>query len=165
MTSWDTGPVESVISEQLTFRRSLASKAGVDVNTIPMVCLLNWTAPSLIKADIQDMQINVTQWALTDNLESCRLVLCPAFACRRGTLRIEESLTTTLLTTGNHNIGVQFSLLFQDSCDDRDLRPLNYPSLGDSLYPHRCQQNTLLVELFEEDKEDRTCATSSTERT
>ena len=127
ITSWDNGPVESVISELLTFRRNLASKTGVDVNAIPMICLLNWTAPSLIKADIQDKQINVMQWALNDNLESCGLVLYPVFAYRRGTLHIEESRTTTLLTAGNHNIDVQFSLLFQESCDARDLRPLNYP--------------------------------------
>ena len=127
ITSWDIGPVESVISELLTFRRNLASKAGVDVKAIPMICLLNWTAPSLIKCDTQDMQINVMQWALSDNLESCGLVLYPVFAYRRGTLHIEESRTTTLLTTGNHNIDVQFSLLFQESCDARDLRPLNYP--------------------------------------
>ena len=127
ITSWDIGPVESVISELLTFRRDLASKAGVDVKAIPMICLLNWTAPSLIKCDTQDMQINVMQWALSDNLESCGLVLYPVFAYRRGTLHIEESRTTTLLTTGNHNIDVQFSLLFQESCDARDLRPLNYP--------------------------------------
>ena len=148
ITSWDNGPVESVISELLTFRRNLASKTGVDVNAIPMICLLNWTAPSLIKADIQDKQINVMQWALNDNLESCGLVLYPVFAYRRGTLHIEESRTTTLLTAGNHNIDVQFSLLFQESCDARDLRPLNYP--GDPQHPHGCQQNPLVGELIEE---------------
>ena len=127
VTSWDIGPVESVISELLTFKRTLASKAGVEAPSIPMVCLLNWTAPSLIKTDIQDSQVNVMQWALNENLQSCGLVLYPVFAYRRGTLHMEESRTSKLLTCGNHNIDVQFSLLFAEASDSRDLRPLNYP--------------------------------------
>lgn len=127
VTSWDIGPVESVISELLTFKRTLGSKAGVDASSIPVVCLLNWTAPSLIKTDIQDSQVNVLQWALNKNLQSCGLVLYPVFAYRRGTLHMEESRTSKLLTCGNHNIDVQFSLLFAEASDSRDLRPLNYP--------------------------------------
>ena len=127
LASWDNGPAESVISELLTFKRTLASKAGVETANIPVVCLLNWTAPSLIKTDIQDSQVNVMQWALNENLQSCGVVLYPVFAYRRGTLHMEESRTSKLLTCGNHNIDVQFSLLFAESADSRDLRPLNYP--------------------------------------
>jgi hypothetical protein len=119
---------ESVIGEIMNFRRdTIARKLGCEVAKIPIVCFLNWGAPCLISVGVQDAQFNVLAWVTNDNMQSVGVVLYPVFTYQKGKLHLEESKVTQQLTKANHNIDVQFSVLFSDQVDARDLRPMVYP--------------------------------------
>ena len=58
---------------------------------------------------------------------SAAVVINPAFTYNKGKLHLEEGKLVDLLAKGNHNLDWQFSVLFKEKTDDRDLRPMVYP--------------------------------------
>ena len=125
-TCW-TNP-EGIIGEIMNFRRDMvARKLGCEVSKIPALVFLNWSAPCLIASTVYDAQSNVLAWATNDNMQSVGIVLYPVFTYAKGKLHLEETKVTNQLTRANHNIDIQFSILFADQVDGRDLRPMVYP--------------------------------------
>jgi hypothetical protein len=126
LSSWNTP--ESIIGEIMNFRRDyIARKLGCDTAKIPIVCFLNWSAPCVISSTVQDAQCNVLSWVTNDNMQSVGVVLYPVFTYQKGKLHLEESKVTQQLTKANHNLDIQFSVLFAEQVDARDLRPMVYP--------------------------------------
>lgn len=124
---WDV-KAESVISDLLTFRRdSVASPLGIASDKVPSIVFLNWTSLSLIPSSVQEKQAAVLTWTLHDNIDSVSPVISPVFCYGRGKLHLQETQMMQYLTTGHHNVDIQFSILFKDQCDLRDTRPMMYP--------------------------------------
>ena len=128
--TWESGQckAEQIIGEIMNYKREhIAKKVGCNSSEIPALLFLNWASPSLIPGVVQDAQMSVLGWALHDNMQSCGLAFSPVFAYSQGKLHLEESKMVNQLTKGNHNIDIQFSLIFGEQCDARDLRPMVYP--------------------------------------
>ena len=81
----------------------------------------------MVPIPIQDHQISVLSWALSENMQSAAVVINPVFTYSKGKLHLEEQKPVNLLAKGNHNLDWQFSILFKEKSDDRDLRPMVYP--------------------------------------
>ena len=60
-------------------------------------------------------------------MQSAAVVINPVFTYSKGKLHLEEQKPVNLLAKGNHNLDWQFSILFKEKSDDRDLRPMVYP--------------------------------------
>ena len=56
---WDAAKPEKAISEVMISKRDFAKRLGIDDRTLPFVACLNWTAPCLVHAGIQDAQVNI----------------------------------------------------------------------------------------------------------
>ena len=126
LTCWSS--TEVIIGEIMNFRRlTVAQKLGCDPGKIPALVFLNWSAPSLIASTVYDSQSSVLAWVTNDNMQSVGVVLCTVFTYAKGKLHLDETKVTNQLTRGNHNIDVQFAVLFADQVDARDLRPMVYP--------------------------------------
>ena len=116
------------VREIIDFRRdTITSKLGVAAHDVPSVLALNWAAPCMVPIHIQDNQISVLSWALSENEQSAAVVINPVFTYTRGKLHVEEQKLVNLLARGNHNLDWQFSILFREKSDDRDLSPMVYP--------------------------------------
>ena len=61
-----------------------------------------------------------------ENIQSAAVVINPVFTYSWGKLHSEEQKPVDLLAKGNHNLDWQFSILFKDKSDDRDLCPMVY---------------------------------------
>ena len=123
------GDEVTAISDILNFKRDvIAKKLGVVSHKIPTLVFLNWAAPCVIPAVVQENQLNVLSWALADNMQSCAFTIYPTFSYMKGKLHLEETKVTAALTRGNHNIDLQVSILFKDQTDVRDHRPMVYPA-------------------------------------
>ena len=78
--------------------------------------------------------------ALSENMQSAAVVINPVFNYTKGKLHMEEQKLVDLFAKGNHNLDWQFSILFGEKSDDRDLRPMVYPGrvvLRPMVYPGR----------------------------
>ena len=129
LLAWEGSQQQQIIAEIMNFRRDqVALKLGADVGNIPSVVVLNWASPCLIPAANQSSQMGVLTWALHDNMQSLGVAVSPAFTYSKGKLHLEESKMIQQLSMGNHNLDVQFSILFKSQCDTRDQRPMVYPS-------------------------------------
>ena len=60
-------------------------------------------------------------------MQSAAVVINPVLTYTNGKLHVEEQKLVDLLAKGNHNLDWQFSILFREKSDDRDLRPMVYP--------------------------------------
>eukprot|EP00974_Lingulodinium_polyedra_P029884 2879150-Lingulodinium_polyedra.AAC.1 len=61
-------------------------------------------------------------------MQSADVVINPVFTYNnKGKLHLEEGKLVHLLAKGNHNLDWQFSLIFKEKSDDRDLRPMVCP--------------------------------------
>ena len=121
---WEPQRPESTVAEILDFRRDyVATKLAVQTSCIPSLVVLNWAAPCLVPIPIQDNQISVLSWALSENMQSAVVVTNPVFTYNKGKLHLEEGKLVDLLAKGNHNLDWQFSVMFKEKADDRDLRP------------------------------------------
>ena len=131
--TWDATKSETVIGDIMSWRReAISQKLGI-TQDIPAIVFLNWAAPCLVASGTQTNQIAVMTWALHDNMQSAGLVLSPVFSYNRGRLHLEETKMIDWLSKGNHNLDWQFSLVFKDKVDDRDMRPMVYP--GRFIFP------------------------------
>ena len=120
--------------EIMDFRRdNIATKLAITPGSIPSLLVLN----CLVPIPIQDNQISVLSWALSDNMQSAAVVINPVFTYTKGKLHVEEQKLVDLLAKGNHNLDWQFSILFREKSDDRDLRPMVYP--GRFVFPSPLQ--------------------------
>ena len=106
---------------------AITSKLGVLTRDVPSLLALSWAAPRMVPPHIQDNQISVLTWALSENMQSAAVVINPVFTYTKGKLRVEEQKLVDLLAKGNHMFDWQFSILFGKKSDDRDLRPMVYP--------------------------------------
>ena len=112
----------------MDFRQdNIASKLAIPSSSIPSLLVLNWAAPCLVPVPIQDNQISVLSWAPSENMQSADVVINPVFTYNKGKLHLEEGKLVDLLAKGNHNLDCQFSIIFKEKSDDRDLRPMVYP--------------------------------------
>ena len=112
----------------MDFRRdNIASKLAIQASSIPSLLVLNWATPCLVSIPIQDNQISLLSWALNENMQSAAVVINPVFTYNKGKLHLEEGKLVDLLAKGNHNLDWQFSIIFKEKNDDRDLRPMVYP--------------------------------------
>ena len=128
LTLWEPQRAEVTVKEIMDFRRdTITSKLGVATRDVPSLLALNWAAPCLVPIPIQDNQISVLSWALSENMQSAAVVINPVFACSKGKLHVEEQKLVDLLAKGYLNLDWQFSILFKEKSDDRDLRPMVYP--------------------------------------
>ena len=128
LTLWDPQRPEVTVGEIMDFRRGIiASKLAIQASSIPNLLVLNWAAPCLVPIPIQDNQISLLSWALSENMQSAAVVINPVFTYNKGELHLEEGKLVDLLAKGNHNLDWQFSIIFKEKSDDRDLRPMVYP--------------------------------------
>ena len=120
--------VEGNIADIMNYRRDyIARQLGLKEEKIPMLMLLNWAAPCLIPAALQEQQKSVLTWGLHDNMQSCAIVIAPVFTYSRGKLHMGEKKMLEQLSEGNHNLDWQFSIVYKEKADDRDMRPMMYP--------------------------------------
>ena len=94
---------------------------------IPYIIFGNWTAPALMHASVQEASVQILTWGLHDNLNSVGVALGPVFTYNKGKLHLEEAKLLESLAGGQHNLDWQFSVVFGQKCDQRDLRPMVYP--------------------------------------
>ena len=128
LTLWEPQRPETTVGEIMDFRRdNIASKLAITPSSIPSLLALNWAAPCLVPIPVQDNQISVLSWALSENMQSAAVVINPVFTYNKGKLHLEEGKLVDLLAKGNHNLDWQFSIIFKEKSDDRDLRPMVYP--------------------------------------
>ena len=76
-------------------------------------------------------------------MQSAAVVINPVFTYSKGQLHLEEQKPVDLLAKGNHNLDWQFSILFKEKSDDRDLRPMVYPGRFVFPSPLRGPKNNL----------------------
>ena len=103
------------VKEIMDFRQdAITSKLGVVTRDVPSLLALNWAAPCMVPIHIQDNQISVLSWALSENMQSAAVVINPVFTYSKGKLNLEEQKPVDLLAKGNHNLDWQFSILFKE---------------------------------------------------
>ena len=121
---------DALIPQILQYRQDCIKKLKVKVTAheVPTVTLLNWTAPCLMPNNRQTEHASILSWAMHDNSNSCGLIFSPIFSHQKGKTFLEENTALKILSGGGHNLDHQFSLLFQERCDQRDGRPLLYPA-------------------------------------
>lgn len=125
---WQGQKTEAIIGDILDYKRDeIGEKLNITPSEIPAMIFLNWAAPSLIPALVQESQIGMVTWALHDNMQSVAVVTAPVFTYNKGKLHLDETKMLEQLSKGNHNLDWQFSIQFKDRSDERDMRPLNYP--------------------------------------
>ena len=125
--TWQGVKAENIIGDILNFKRDKLKFLNVASQGACQLAIWNATAPSLMCAELQVQQCSVLAWALHDSMQSVGIVLMPVFTYNKGKLHLEETKMIDQLTKGNHNIDWQFCIQFTDQCDERDLRPMNYP--------------------------------------
>ena len=87
---------------------AITSKLGVAYHEVPGLVALNWAAPCMAPIHIQDNQISVLSWALSENMQSAAVVINPVFTYTKGKLHVEEQKLVDVLAKGNHNLDWQF---------------------------------------------------------
>ena len=127
LMTWEKEKPEAAIGEIMNYRREIAAKLGVDGGAVPSIVFLNWASPSAIAVSVQESQLGTLTWALADNMQSVALALSPVFTYSKGKLHVEEAKMLDMLARGNHNLDWQFSVVFKEKSDERDLRPMVYP--------------------------------------
>ena len=129
LVTWEgVRSADALIPQILQYRMDAKKlKVKVTVSEIPIV-LMNWTAPCIMPANRQTEHASVLSWAMHDNPNSCALIFSLVFSHQKGKTFLEENTALQILSHGGHNLDNQFSLLFQDRCDQRDGRPLLYPA-------------------------------------
>ena len=80
----------------------------------------------MVPIHIQDNQISVLSWALSENMQSAAVVINPVFTYTKGKLHVEEQKLVDLLAKGNHNLDWQFSILFGEKSDDHCLSLISH---------------------------------------
>ena len=91
LTLWEPQRPETTVGEIMDFRRdNIASKLAITPGSIPSLLVLNWAAPCLVPIPIQDNQISVLTWALSENMQSAAVVINPVFTYKKGKLHLEE---------------------------------------------------------------------------
>ena len=131
LVTWEgVRSADALIPQILQYRMDASKKLKVKVTVgeIPTVVLMNWTAPCIMPANRQTEHASVLSWAMHDNPNSCALIFSLVFSHQKGKTFLEENTALQILSHGGHNLDNQFSLLFQDRCDQRDGRPLLYPA-------------------------------------
>ena len=125
---------EELVADIISFKREVVQqKVGVSASDIPVVALLNWSAPSSIPATLWDKQSQVFTWVLHENIQSCGAAVLPVYAGGKGKLHLEETKALSALSQGSHNCDMSFAILFKDQADSRDARPMVYP--GKIVFP------------------------------
>lgn len=85
---------------------------------------MNMSAPCVLSKDSQANQMSVLRYALSDSMDSCGVVLMPAFSYQRGKLYLEELKLMKELGDGSCNLDTSFVIPMTDQVDTRDERPM-----------------------------------------
>ena len=102
---WQGQKTEAIIGDVLDYKRDeIGQKLNITPSEIPAIIFLNWAAPSLIPAPVQESQIGMLTWALHDNMQSVAVVTAPVFTYNRGKLHLDETKMLEQLSKGNHNL-------------------------------------------------------------
>ena len=118
---------ESAIAEIMNLKKALCARSGAKMDEISYIIYLNCSVPCLIPSAVLSQQVAVLSWALSDQMRSVGLLMCPIYTHQRGKLCIDEhSILDKIFTGGNHNCDWSFHVLFTDRSDQRDLRPMVY---------------------------------------
>ena len=105
-----------------------AKRYGVEPCQIITVPLLNYAAPSLVKADARTGHINTLQYILNHNTNNIALLLRPCHAYKKGEVWMSEQALVKLFASICH-VDQSFSLFFDGKCHQRDERPMKYDGL------------------------------------
>ena len=77
------------------------------------VCILNWAAPSVIKAKFQQAQTNIVACVVnSDPNKNVALAMTPEFSYKKGQLWMLEASAIKQLATANKNVDKSFILPF-----------------------------------------------------
>ena len=121
---WESNKVENIIAELMNFKRVICQRA--DHDDLSQLLFWNMASPALVTAESQIKQNGVLTWALHANAQSCCLLTLPQFTYKKGLLWMEEKKLVEMITAGNHNIDLGYSILFTGQNDQRDQRPMVY---------------------------------------
>ena len=91
------------------------------------ICLMNWTAPCLIRAELQRLQQDVFGFLLEERQnENMGILFMPRFSYTANTLWIQQISCLQWLGGARLNSDMSFTLLYKKRQHKADERPLNY---------------------------------------
>ena len=107
--------------------RRLSQTFQVAKDSICVVALLNWSAPSLVSSENQRTQAALAGYLVNSHSPepgACiGLLLSPAHSYHRGLLWKQEESANKLLAKSRLNMDMPFVLPYMDRADERDQRP------------------------------------------
>ena len=121
----DTKKIWSLIQKKVNdikCREGLVNEAAVSI-----IAIANWTVPALLSSLHQKVQSSIMGAVVNEGNNNIGIVVQPVWASTKG--QVFDTTTSLLKLMENNNVvlDLNWSILFENKCDERDERPLNYP--------------------------------------
>ena len=99
----------------------------VNVEAVSVIAIANWSAPPLISSAHQKVQSSIMGAVVNEGNNNIGLVVQPVWASTKQQVFHITSTLLQLMENNNVTLDLNWSILFENKCDERDERPLNYP--------------------------------------
>ena len=99
----------------------------VNVDAVSILAIGNWPAPALITSVHQKLQSTIMGAVVNEGNNNIGVVVQPVWASTKGQVFDTNSTLLKLMENNNVVLDLNWSMLFDNKCDVRGERPLNYP--------------------------------------
>ena len=99
----------------------------VNTEAVSVIAIANCSAPALLTAIHQKVQSSIMGAVVNEGDNNIGLVVQPVWASTKQQVFHITSTLLQLMENNNVTLDLAWSLLFENKCDERDERPLNYP--------------------------------------
>ena len=117
-----------IIDIQAFRRNTICTSTNLQPHEVPIVCLLNWCAPSTLTELYRKNQVSILSWCMADNTDNVGLVTMPVYSNAKNKLYMSEKHALDRLLQSYLIVDHPYAVLFKEKSDGRDERPMTYPA-------------------------------------